>query len=157
MGAWLEHERLGYNYRLDEMSSALGASQLRRIESFLKKREQVAQSYTDKLAKFDWVRPQVVKPYARMSWFVYVVTLADGFNRDSVMQAMEGQGIPVRGYFSPVHLQPYIRERFGFIGGELPITEAIARRTLALPFHNNLSPSEIERVVAILADVVHLQ
>jgi perosamine synthetase len=92
-----------------------------------------------------------------MSWFVYVVTLADGFNRDSVMQAMEGQGIPVRGYFSPVHLQPYIRERFGFIGGELPITEAIARRTLALPFHNNLSPSEIERVVAILADVVHLQ
>jgi perosamine synthetase len=154
MGAWLEHERLGYNYRLDEMSAALGVSQLRRIESFLSKREQVARSYTARLEKFDWVRPQIVKPYARMSWFVYVVTLAEGLGRDPVMQAMEERGVPVRGYFSPVHLQPYIRERFGFRGGELPITEATARRTIALPFHNNLTPSEIEKVVATLEDVV---
>jgi perosamine synthetase len=154
MGAWLEHDRLGYNYRLDEMSSALGVSQLRRIESFLRKREQVARSYTEKLVKFDWVRPQVVKAYARMSWFVYVVTLAEGFNRDSVMQAMEEHGIPVRGYFSPVHLQPYIREHFGYGGGELPVTEAIARRTIALPFHNNITSEQIEKIVSTLAEVV---
>jgi perosamine synthetase len=152
MGAWLEHDRLGYNYRMDEMSAALGVSQLRRIESFLKKREQVARSYTDKLLKFDWVRPQVVKPYARMSWFVYVVTLAEGFSRDSVMQAMEEQGVPARGYFSPVHLQPYIRERCGTSEGELPVTESAARRTIALPFHNNLSASQIDRVIETLAE-----
>jgi perosamine synthetase len=154
MGAWLEHERLGYNYRLDEMSSALGVSQLLRIEDFLKKRERVARSYSDELEKFNWVRTQVVKPHARMSWFVYVVTLAEGLNRDQVMRAMEEQGVPVRGYFSPVHLQPYIRARFGFKEGELPVTEAIAPRTIALPFHNNLTQAQVEKVVTTLAEVV---
>jgi perosamine synthetase len=154
MGAWLEHDRLGYNYRIDEMSAALGASQLRRIEEFLTKREQVARRYSERLARFDWVRPPVVKADVRMSWFVYVVTLADGLKRDAVMQQMEARGVPVRGYFSPVHLQPYIRERFGYRGGELPLTESIARRTIALPFHNNLSEAHIEEVVATLADVV---
>ncbi|HEX8091380.1 MAG TPA: DegT/DnrJ/EryC1/StrS family aminotransferase [Blastocatellia bacterium] len=154
MGAWLEHERLGYNYRLDEMSSALGISQLRRIEDFLKKREQAARCYGERLEKFSWVRPPVVKPHARMSWFVYVVTLAEGFNRDPLMQAMEERGVPVRGYFSPVHLQSYIRERFGPAAGDLPVTEALARRTIALPFHNNITPLQVEKVVATLAEVV---
>lgn len=154
MGAWLEHERLGYNYRLDEMSSALGVSQLRRIEDFLKKREQAARCYGERLEKFSWARPPVVKPHARMSWFVYVVTLAEGFSRDPLMQAMEERGVPVRGYFSPVHLQPYIRERFGSAEGDLPVTEAMARRTIALPFHNNITASQVEKVVATLAEVV---
>jgi len=154
MGAWLEHERLGYNYRIDEMSAALGASQLRRLEEFLMKRAAVARRYSERLARFDWVRPPVVKPDVRMSWFVYVVTLADGLDRDSVMQQMEARGVPVRGYFSPVHLQPYIRERFGCESGALPVTESIARRTIALPFHNNLSEAHIEEVVAALAEVV---
>jgi perosamine synthetase len=154
MGAWLEHDRLGYNYRLDEMSAALGASQLRRLETFLMKRERVAQAYSARLARFDWVRPPVVKADVRMSWFVYVVTLAEGLDRDAVMRQMEARGVPVRGYFSPVHLQPYIRERFGFSGGELPVTEAIARRTIALPFHNNLSEAHVEEIVATLKEVV---
>jgi perosamine synthetase len=154
MGAWLEHERLGYNYRLDEMSAALGASQLRRLDEFLIKREAVARGYGERLAKFDWVRPPAVKPDVRMSWFVYVVTLADGLDRDAVMRQMEARGVPVRGYFSPVHLQPYIRGRFGCESGALPVTESIARRTIALPFHNNLSDAHIEEVVATLAHVV---
>jgi len=151
MGAWLEHDRLGYNYRLDEMSAALGASQLRRIETFLLKRERVARAYSERLARFDWVRTPMVKADVRMSWFVYVVTLAEGLNRDAVMQRMEARGIPVRGYFSPAHLQPYIRERFGYAGGELLVTESVARRTIALPFHNNLSDAQIDEVVAALA------
>lgn len=152
MGAWLEHDLLGYNYRLDEISAALGASQLRRIETFLAKRERVARLYTEKLERLPLVRPPAVKPGVRMSWFVYVVTLADGLHRDAVMQRMESRGIPVRGYFLPVHLQPYMRERFGYRGGELPITESVSRRTIALPFHNNLSESEIEQVVEALAE-----
>ncbi|NPV29986.1 MAG: DegT/DnrJ/EryC1/StrS family aminotransferase [Firmicutes bacterium] len=154
MGAWLYHERLGFNYRMDEMSAALGVSQLRRIETFLAKREQVARWYGERLAGLDWVRPPVVKPYVKMSWFVYVVTLAEGIKRDAVMRSLEEQGIPTRGYFSPIHLQPYIRERFGTREGELPVTESVARRTIALPFHNNLSESEVDLVVKALENAV---
>jgi len=150
MGAWLHHERLGYNYRMDEMSAALGVSQLKRIETFIEKRGKVARLYTEKLKSLDFVRPPVVKPYARMSWFIYVVTLKDGLNRDEVIKKMEEDGIPTRGYFSPIHLQPYIKEMFGCKEGMLPVTENIARRTLALPFHNNLKEEEIDEVIEVL-------
>lgn len=150
MGAWLEHVRLGYNYRLDEMSAALGVSQFRRLETFLAKRAQVAQWYTERLQGLDWVRPPVVRPYIRMSWFIYVITLAEGLTRDPVMARMAEQGIPTRGYFAPIHTQPYIRARFGDLSGTLPVTESIAQRTMALPFHNNLSANEVETVVSAL-------
>jgi len=154
MGSWLEHERLGYNYRMDEMSAALGVSQLKKLEVFLEKRERVARIYTEKLKGFSWVRPPVVKPYVRMSWFVYVVTLQEGLDRDTVIGNLEKKGIPARGYFSPIHLQPYVKRIFGYKGGELPVTENIAKRTLALPFHNNLTEEEIEEVLKTLKDAV---
>ena len=158
MGAWLEHARLGYNYRMDELSAALGVSQFKRLETFLEKRARVAQLYTERLADIDWVRPPQVKPNVRMSWFVYVITLAEGvapkgLNRDAVIHGLAEQGIPARGYFAPIHTQPYIRERFGDLSGTLPVTEAIASRTLALPFHNNLSEEQVDTVVTRLAQV----
>jgi perosamine synthetase len=89
-----------------------------------------------------------------MSWFVYVITLAPGLDRDPVMARMAELGIPTRGYFAPIHTQPYIKERFGDLAGKpsgtLPLTESIARRTLALPFHNNLTEGEVDTVVAAL-------
>ncbi|NWF69097.1 MAG: DegT/DnrJ/EryC1/StrS family aminotransferase [Chloroflexi bacterium] len=151
MSAWLEHEHLGYNYRLDEMSAALGVTQLARIETFLAKRAAVAQMYTERLAGLDMLRTPLVQPHAQMSWFVYVVTLAEGLDRDVVIARMEQEGIPARGYFFPTHLQPYIRQMLGYRGGELPLTEGIARRTLALPFHNNLMAAQVEQVAACLA------
>lgn len=154
MGAWLEHERLGYNYRLDEMSAALGVSQLARIEDFIAKREQVAQMYNARLQGLSWVRPPVVKDDVRMSWFVYVPMLAEGLDRDPVMREMEAMGVPARGYFSPVHLQPYIRRMLGTGPGSLPVTEAIAQRTIALPFHNHLKEAEIDHVVEVFAKAV---
>jgi perosamine synthetase len=150
MGAWLEHEMMGYNYRMDEMSAALGVSQLRRIEELLAKRERVAKMYLERLANVDYVRPPTVKPYVRMSWFVFVITLAEGLNRDEVMRKMHEMGVPTRGYFSPVHLQPYIRERFGTHEGMLPVTESIAKRTIALPFHGNMTEAEVEYVIEAL-------
>ncbi|MEM0488760.1 MAG: DegT/DnrJ/EryC1/StrS family aminotransferase [Candidatus Bathyarchaeia archaeon] len=152
MGAWLEHERLGYNYRMTEMSAALGISQLRRIDALLAKRERVAMLYTQRLSCLDFVRPPVVRPYVRMSWFVYVVTLKEGLHRKPIMAAMARMGIPTRGYFEPVHLQPYIREMLGTKEGMLPVTESIAQRTIALPFHGNLSEAEIDQVVEALAE-----
>jgi perosamine synthetase len=150
MGTWLEHERLGYNYRLDELSAALGVSQIARLDTFLAKRERVARMYTERLAGFEWVRPPVVRDDVSMSWFVYVVTLAPDVDRDATIEVLAAEGIPSRAYFSPLHLQPYIRELFDTREGMLPVTEDVARRTLALPFHNNLTEERVERVVAAL-------
>ncbi|HEU67990.1 MAG TPA: DegT/DnrJ/EryC1/StrS family aminotransferase [Candidatus Acetothermia bacterium] len=150
MGEWLDHERLGYNYRMTEMSAALGVSQLRRIETLLAKRERVARMYTELLSGLEWVRPPVVRPHVRMSWFVYVVTLAEGLHRDAVMARLAEEGIPSRGYFSPMHLQPYIRAELGTREGMLPVTEEAARRTVALPFHGNMTEDEVECVVDAL-------
>lgn len=154
MGMWLEHERLGFNYRLDEMSAALGVSQIARLETFLGKRERVAALYKERLAGFDQVRPPVVRPHVRMSWFVYVITLAGGIERDVVMSKMEAEGVPTRAYFSPLHRQPYIRERFEVPDEDLPVTASICDRTIALPFHNDLPVEHVERVVDALSRAV---
>lgn len=154
MGSWLDHEIMGYNYRMDEMSAALGVSQLQRIEQFLLKREKVAMMYSEKLKDVDFVILFTPKPYVRMSWFVYVVTLAEGLERDKIMPLMQEKGIPTRGYFNPVHLQPYIRKYFNTQEGMLPVTESVAKRTIALPFHNNLTEDEISIVVETLKEIV---
>lgn len=150
MGAWLEHERLGYNYRMTEMSAALGVSQMRRIEDLLANRARVAALYTERLSTLNCIRPPIVRPYVRMSWFVYVVTLERGLDRETVMRGLAEEGIPSRGYFSPLHLQPYVRAQLGTREGMLPVTEEAARRTVALPFHGGMTGDEVEAVVDAL-------
>lgn len=157
MGAWLEHERLGFNYRMDEMSAALGVSQISRLDQILTKRDAVARMYTERLDGTEWVRTPVVRPDVEMSWFVYVVTLAHDLDRDAVIGSLQAKGIPSRAYFSPIHLQPYIRERFGTREGMLPVTEDVAKRTLALPFHTNLPEEHVDRVVQGLREAVDEQ
>jgi perosamine synthetase len=160
MGTWLEHEQLGYNYRMDEMSAALGASQMGRLEAILAKRADVAGMYTDRLSRFSWVRPPMVRPDVRMSWFVYVVTLAEGLDREDVALRLTEKGVPVRSYFPPVHQQPYLLRSASTRwargtrrkAGSLPVTERVAGRTLALPFHTNLTAAEVELVVEALVD-----
>jgi perosamine synthetase len=155
MGSWLEHERLGFNYRMDEMSAALGLSQLQRIEAFLAKRQQVADLYSNRLRAVPRIRTQFVRPHVRMSWFVYVITLDEEVDRGTVVRALEERQIPVRGYFSPVHLQKYIAGRGDCRIGKLPVTESVARRTLALPFHNQLAAQEVDEVVEALHEAVN--
>jgi perosamine synthetase len=154
MGAWLEHEQLGLNYRIDEMSAALGVSQVTRLEDLLRKREAVAAFYSSRLGSLGWLRTQVIRPEVRMSWFVYVITLDASIDREAVIERMAAEGIPTRAYFSPLHLQPYIRERFGTREGMLPVTEDIARRTVALPFHGHLTEAQVDRVVDALTRAV---
>lgn len=155
MGSWLQHERLGFNYRMDEMSAALGLSQLRRIETFLTKRQHVADLYSERLSAVPHVRTQFVRPHVRVSWFVYIITLDEGVNRAAVVENLQASQIPVRGYFSPVHLQNYIIGRKDCRIDGLPVTESIARRTLALPFHNQLTKQDVEMVVDALHEAVH--
>lgn len=153
-GGWYEHSRLGYNYRMDEMSAALGAAQLTRLSEILSKRAKVAQKYTARLRYIDGVAEPFVSPKIQMSWFVYVIRLDPKIDRDLVMRELLSRGIGCRSYFQPIHLQPFYRKEFGYKPGDFPVTEAVAATTLALPFHNNLTEDEVDYVVHNLEDVL---
>jgi perosamine synthetase len=148
-GGWLAHQRLGYNYRLCDINCALGIVQLSRIEEFVRKRRQVAQMYTNILADDRRLTVPAEPQNCRMSWFVFVVRLSEDYNqsrRDALLKKMLDRGIQVSNYFPPVHLQPFMVEKFGYKIGDFPITESTCQRTIALPFHNNLTGQEIELV-----------
>ncbi len=148
---WLQHTHLGYNYRLDEMSAALGRVQLTRIEELLDKRQQVADWYAEHLVEIPGISvPQVVENTTRASWFVYVVRFSAHIDRDKVARDLAEQGVPARPYFLPIHLQPYIVERFGYCAGDFPITEDLGRRGLALPFSGVMSEAQVEYVCQAL-------
>lgn len=152
---WLEHDRLGFNYRMDEMNAALGVSQLSRIETLLERRAAVAMCYRELLAEIPGVRPLAPGPdTTRMSWFVYVVRFADGLPRNEIAQRLARQGITTRNYFPPIHLQPFYRKEFGFRPGQFPVAERVSATSLALPFHSNLRPAEVARVCEALAEAV---
>ena len=144
---WLQHTHLGYNYRLDEMSAALGVIQMSRIEELLQKRDRVAGWYTDRLSEIPGVHVPAIEPFTtRMSWFVYVVRLDPKINRDALAKRLEARGIAVRPYFLPIHLQPYMVERFGYREGDFPVTEDLGRRGLALPFSGVMTEDQVEDV-----------
>ncbi len=144
---WLQHTYLGYNYRLDEMSAALGRVQMTRLDEMLLCRQQVADWYQQRLVKIPGVQPLPVAPTTeRMSWFVYVVRFDPGVQRDRVADRLKEQGIPARPYFLPIHLQPYMVERFGYREGDFPVTEDLGKRGLALPFSSVMTEDQVETV-----------
>jgi len=152
---WLEHSRLGFNYRLDEMSAALGQVQLERIEELLARRERVAGWYRQRLVDIEGIEPpRVADTTTRMSWFVYVARLAEQIDRDGVMVALEERGIPTRPYFTPIHLQPFYRDRFGFQENDFPVAERVARTTLALPFFGTMGEEQVDYLCQQLAAVL---
>jgi perosamine synthetase len=152
MNNWLSHDQIGFNYRLNELSSALGVSQLSRIDDLLERRAAVAAKYSERLSIVPGIRALMpVEGTTRMSWFVYVVRFDASLDRDDIASRLAGKGIPTRNYFPPIHLQPYFREQFGFRAGQFPITERVSASTLALPFHTNLSEREIEQVCRALS------
>lgn len=154
-GAWLAYGRLGYNYRLNDMSAAVGLAQLRRLDDLLARRDRVAARYTERLQSLDGVTPLRPLPGSnRVSWFVYVVRFADDIDRDRVMASLAERGIPSRPYFPSIHLQPFYRERFGFREGDFPRSEAASRSTLALPFHPNQDDDVADYVAEVLREVV---
>jgi len=153
--AWLNHVRLGYNYRLDELSAALGVAQMARVEQLLAQRAQVAEWYRQGLAEIQGVIPPVIGPATtRMGWFVYVIRLRPEIHRDVVMEGLARRGVPSRPYFPPIHLQPFYRNRFGYREGDFPITEQVARSTLALPFHGRLTEGDVACVCQALQEVI---
>lgn len=146
-GTWMNHVRVGYNYRMDEMSAALGLSQVNRLDSILDHRDKVALRYSELLADVPGITvPHVLPETTRMSWFVYVIQLDEGIDKSDVIAKLEARGVPSRPYFSPIHTQPIYREKYGYEGGEFPVTESISQRTLAIPFYSLMPEDEVEYV-----------
>jgi perosamine synthetase len=155
MNDWLSHDQIGFNYRLNELSSALGVSQLSRIDDLLERRAAVAAKYSERLSTVPGIQALMpVEGTTRVSWFVYVVRFDASLNRDDIASRLAEKGISTRNYFPPIHLQPYFREQFGFRAGQFPVTERVSVSTLALPFHTNLSEREIEQVCTALSESI---
>jgi perosamine synthetase len=148
--SWLQHGRLGYNYRLDDLSAALGIGQLEKLDRILDARGDVAARYGELLRGLDVEAPLPDDADHTRSWFVYVVKLPEGADRDGVMARMAEQGIATAPYLPSIHLQSYMRELYGFSEGMLPVSEDCSARTMALPFHARLDFADQERVVESL-------
>ncbi len=154
---WLYHERLGYNFRLSDINCALGIAQLARIEEMKAKRQQVARWYQEMLADDERLTVPSQPPGCDINWFVFVVRLAERFTsqeRNLILQRLFERGIQTNNYFPPIHLQPFIAKQLGHKKGDFPITEAVAERTIALPYYNNLKKDEIAIVCNILKQIL---
>jgi dTDP-4-amino-4,6-dideoxygalactose transaminase len=148
---WFHHVRLGFNYRFTDLQAAVGIAQLEKLDRILELRSAVAARYGELLAGIDGVEPPLADDGDhRRSWFVYVVKVARGVDRDGVLERLAAEGIEAGHYVPCVHLQPYLRERFGFAEGLCPVAEDAAARTLALPFFPQLEADDQERVVEAL-------
>lgn len=151
--SWLMHERLGYNYRLSEISAAMGVVQMRRLDRMLEERARVASAYLrSMMGNANLVLPNV-EDNTTMSWFVFVVRLSDEYTReerDRILEGMRRHEIGVSDYFPCIHLQPHYRKTFGFNEGDFPIAERVSARTIALPFFGGMSDREVSMVAQTL-------
>jgi perosamine synthetase len=155
---WLCHSRLGYNYRMSELSAALGVTQMERIGEMLEKRQKIADMYNQKLSEIEELKIPYVSPNAQISWFVYVIRLDDNkFSREDrniIIQKLKSRGIDSREYFPPIHLEPLYVNMFGFKPGDFEITERVSGSTIALPFYNNLPEEEIDYICRSLREIL---
>ena len=149
-GAWFHHVRVGFNYRWTDVQAAIGIGQLEKLDRLLAMRQAVAERYGQLLDEVDVELLCANDADHRRSWFVYVVVLPRGADRDRVIEELRAQGIGAADYVPCVHLQPYMRETYGFAEGMCPVAEDIAARTLALPFYPQLEAEDQERVVEAL-------
>ncbi len=169
--SWLAHPRMGFNYRLPDINCALGLAQLQRLDELLTIRADIAAQYLDALAPLLAAKSEIRNPKSEsshptpalltqcqrpgtcQSWFVFVVRLADRFteqDRDRILHDLRAAGIGCSNYFAPIHLQPFYREQFGFKPGDFPVCEHVAARTIALPFHHELTPDQVTYVCETL-------
>ncbi len=154
-GGWFHHVQLGLNYRWTDVQAAIGLAQLEKLDRILALRAAAADRYGELLAEVDGVEaPAADDAEHRRSWFVYVVKLAPDLDRAAVMSAFRAEGVATAEYVPCIHLQPYMRERYGFAEGLCPVAEQTAARTMALPFFTQIEPSDQERVVEVLRNAV---
>ena len=152
-GDWLIHERLGYNYRMDEMSASLGVTQLRKLNWMIKKRRKIAEWYKNELANI----PQIVTPkigkQRTHSWFVYVIRVLRG-NRNAIIKKLAKKHIQTKPYLPVIHLQKFMRDMFGYKKGNFPVAENITSQTIALPFYVELKKSDVIFICKTLKEIL---
>ena len=152
---WLQHTYLGYNYRLDELSAVIGRVQMERLDELLNKRQQVAEWYNERIIEIPGLEIPHLSPNTnRTSWFVYVIRFDRSLDREVIAEELSKVGIPARPYFIPIHLQPYMVDRFGFHAGDFPVAEDIGKRSLALPFSGTMTESQVDYVYRHLVHIV---
>ena len=154
---WLAHQRLGYNYRLNEMCAALGLAQARRLDEILENRRRVARDYMERLMTNRYLILPTLLDETHVSWFLFVVRLNDLFepgDRDDIMRELRAEGIGCDAYFPPIHLQPYMTKQFGFKPGDFPVTEYVSARTLGLPFFTKMTSAQVGRVCDVLEKIL---
>ena len=156
-GAWFDHVRLGWNYRWTDIQAAIGIAQLEKLDEILERRAATAARYEDLLDGVDGVETPLPDDAAhKRSWFVYVVKLGPEIDRDAVMTGLRAQGIGTAEYVPCVHLQPFMREQYGFRKGMFPVAEDACSRTLALPFFTQIEPDDQEHVVGRLRELLQM-
>lgn len=147
---WLDHDRLGFNYRMSDVTAAIGVAQVARLDELLAGRAEVACLYLGRLAEIPGVElPAPDREPARRSWFVFPVRLPEGIDRDAVIRRLGEQGIPAKAYLPAIHLFPHLAD-LGYRQGQFPVAESVAARSLALPFHAGLDEGDIDRVASAL-------
>jgi len=152
---WLDHDRLGFNYRLSEIACAIGLAQLDRLDGILAARSRVAAAYGEALAGIEGLElPCPDEGACVRGWFVYTVSLPRGVDRDETIRGLRMRGVQSKPYLPAIHLMSYYRERFGHRPGEFPVCEDVAERSLALPFHPQLGDGDIAAVAGALAAVL---
>ncbi len=148
---WLDHSGLGFNYRLSDLAAALGVAQVEKLDALLARRAEIAAFYEQRLAGLEGVEPlPATRGSERRSWFVYVVRLDDGSDRDATVARLAERGVASKAYLPCIHLFPHLRE-FGYREGQFPVAEAAAAHSLALPFYPALTEAEVDRVCQELA------
>jgi dTDP-4-amino-4,6-dideoxygalactose transaminase len=151
---WLDHDRLGYNYRLSDVAAAIGVAQVERLGELLAQRERVASLYAERLVEIEGVgTPIAGRDSERRSWFVYTVALPEGVDRDATVARLAERGVASKAYLPCIHLFPHLRG-LGYREGQFPVAEAASARSLALPFFPAMSEAQVERVVRALAAAI---
>lgn len=147
---WLDHDRMGFNYRLSDIAAAVGVAQVSKLDRILADRTAAAALYAEHLGQIEGLElPNPDQGLARRSWFVYALRLPEGTDRDRVIEDLAEAGIPAKAYLPAIHLFPHLKE-LGYKEGQFPVAEGIAARSLALPFYADLSEDDAARVASAL-------
>ncbi len=152
---WLDHDRLGFNYRLSDIAAAIGLAQLDRLDGMLAGRARVAARYREALTGIEGLGlPCEDRGGDRRGWFVFVVQVPRELRRDDVIRGLRAHGVQSKPYLPAIHLMSFYRERFGHREGEFPVCEDVAARSVALPFFPEMTDGQVERVAGALRTVL---
>jgi perosamine synthetase len=153
-GEWLNHVRVGYNYRMDEMSCALGIVQLGKLDYMIKKRQEIADMYNKNLSKIDGVITPYTSDYSTHTWFLYTIRFKEGIDRNKIMDYLNAHGVACKPYFPALHLQPIYKEILDYKEGDFQVTEEVSNSILALPIFTEMDESMVLKVCSTIEEAV---